>query len=187
MAGPKLRAGLREAPEIGPSAQMTAAKMTPMLELPHANPEESGSVDPSTVIASIIVPTISARTAAKIGIGRELFGRVLPRYTPGIDAAEAPTIASSTTAPTVAPMNWATMYGGTLLRGSLPDEKTERVTAGLKCAPEMLPTEAMPATSATPNASPTNPRPSEGPAEKRAASFAMVIDVAPMNVSKNVP
>jgi len=37
------------------------------------------------------------------------------------------------------------MYGATLLRGSLPEEKAESVTAGLKCAPEMLPTEAMPA------------------------------------------
>src|SRR5882762_7571651 len=178
MAGPKLLAGLREAPEIGPSAQMAAARMSPMLELPHAMPDESESVDPSTVIASIVVPTISASTAAKIGIGREVLGRLLPRNTPGSDAAVAPTSASSTTAATVAPMNWATIYGRTLLRGSLPEEKTEMVTAGLKCAPEMLPTEAMPATSARPKASPTNPRPSDGPAEKRVASFAMVIEVA---------
>src|SRR6266550_6042180 len=98
MAGPKLLAGLSEAPEIGPSAQIIAARTRPMLELPQAMPEESGSVDPSTVIASIIVPTISARTAANIGIGRETLGRLLPRKTPGMDAAVVPTKASSTTA-----------------------------------------------------------------------------------------
>src|ERR1700674_3666068 len=105
-AGPKLLAGLREAPEMAPSAQITAAKTMPMLELAQEMLEESGSVDPSTVIARIMVPTISARIDAKNGDGRELFGKLLPRSTPGMDAAAIPTIASSTTAATVAPANW---------------------------------------------------------------------------------
>ena len=49
-AGPKLRAGLREAPEMAPSAQIVAAKTRPMPEVPQEMPEESGSVDPSTAI-----------------------------------------------------------------------------------------------------------------------------------------
>ena len=51
----------------------------------------------------------------------------------------------------------------------------------------MLPTEAMPAMRATPKASPMKPRPSDGPSEKRFASLATVIAVAPMKVRMKVP
>lgn len=57
----------------------------------------------------------------------------------------------------------------------------------MKCAPEMLPTVAMPARRATPNARPMKPRPRVGPAAKRVGSFATVIAVVPMKVSRKVP
>src|ERR1700730_3991829 len=106
-AGPKLLAGLSAAPEIEPSAQMHTVMARPMLIVPHVLPEDEESVEPSTTITRIAVPMISARTEANIGIGRDRFGRLLPKLTPGIDAAAVPTNASSKTAATVAPMNCA--------------------------------------------------------------------------------
>src|SRR5580658_2247453 len=100
MAGPKLRAGLRDAPEIAPRDQITAAMESPIAD------ELQGrllveSVEPRTVRTSIMVPTISATSAANTGMGRLRFGSVLPR---SADLAiSIPTIDSWTTAAMTAP------------------------------------------------------------------------------------
>ena len=62
--GPKVLAGLREAPETPPIAQMIGAKERPMAYDPQWRVED-GDVEPMTVITRMKVPITSPSRAAK--------------------------------------------------------------------------------------------------------------------------
>ena len=131
--GPSERAGLSEAPVTGPKTMIAHVTERPIM-----SPAQPPGARRSTARAMIAVTSRNV-PAASVTTPRPNETPSASAFCPVPTSAAPENVARSRRAPPNAPTSWAAMYAGTSAHGKRPVAASETVTAGLMCAPDVVP------------------------------------------------